>query len=175
MIIDDGVSDRGHRENIMSTDFRYVGIGSRMVGDKIRVVMVFHSHDPTLRDGGQENHQEENYGNYGGQGNYGNYGGYGNNGETVTYGDYGNGGETFTYGNHGNHGNYGHYNQPQFQFDNWNHHNNMGFYEDEEGPGMQNFSGKTPVSTQTSTKTETRNGRTTTTTSTVTMYSDGST
>lgn len=49
LLIDDGVNSRGHRKNLISTQFKYIGIGSRVVGDRIRVVMVFHSHDPTLK------------------------------------------------------------------------------------------------------------------------------
>lgn len=50
LLIDDGVDTRGHRKNILSNDFRFVGIGSRVLGNKIRVVMVFHSHDPELKN-----------------------------------------------------------------------------------------------------------------------------
>lgn len=50
LIIDDGVSSRGHRENIFSSDYEYIGIYSVLQGDKIKTVMNFHSDDLELAD-----------------------------------------------------------------------------------------------------------------------------
>ena len=55
LIIDDGVSDRGHRTNIFSASFKYVGISSRIQGDKIITVMDFHSNNLGLQNGSQNN------------------------------------------------------------------------------------------------------------------------
>ena len=49
LIIDDGVSNRGHRRNIFSTEYQYIGIASRIVEDKVRVVMDFCNTDPELK------------------------------------------------------------------------------------------------------------------------------
>lgn len=38
LIIDDGVSDRGHRKTIFSKDYRYIGCKSEKQGDKLLTV-----------------------------------------------------------------------------------------------------------------------------------------
>ena len=39
LVIDDGVSDRGHRHSIFDKDFTYFGSASRIQGDKIITVI----------------------------------------------------------------------------------------------------------------------------------------
>jgi len=39
LVIDDGVSDRGHRLSIFDKDFAYYGAASRIQGDKIITVI----------------------------------------------------------------------------------------------------------------------------------------
>ena len=48
LIIDDGVMSRGHRKNIFSKDYRFIGIHSKLKGDKIKTVMNFTSDDLPL-------------------------------------------------------------------------------------------------------------------------------
>lgn len=48
LIVDDGVLNRGHRKNIFSKDYRYIGIHSKLKGDKIKTVMNFTSDDLPL-------------------------------------------------------------------------------------------------------------------------------
>ena len=49
LLIDDGVKSRGHRKNLLSPDFTYIGIGSGIVNGRIRVVMDFFNHDLQLK------------------------------------------------------------------------------------------------------------------------------
>lgn len=51
LLIDDGVSDRGHRKNLLSSVFTNIGLGSAVVGDKIRVVMDFLNYEPVSSTG----------------------------------------------------------------------------------------------------------------------------
>ena len=60
LIIDDGVPSRGHRENIFSTDFEYIGIYSVVQGDYIKTVMNFHSEDLVVDNEDSDDEGENN-------------------------------------------------------------------------------------------------------------------
>lgn len=54
LLIDDGVKSRGHRKAVLSTAYEYIGVGSAMVGKKIKVVIDYFNQNPVLKDGSQK-------------------------------------------------------------------------------------------------------------------------
>lgn len=51
LIIDDGVSDRGHRSSVFSSEFRYVGIGVGQTNKHYLVVLDYASENLPLKKG----------------------------------------------------------------------------------------------------------------------------
>lgn len=54
LIIDDGVSSRGHRKNILSDKYRYCGIYAVLKGDKYETCIDFHSENLKIVNNSKE-------------------------------------------------------------------------------------------------------------------------